>query len=101
MVEAVNHPFIPQSAMERKMLSLFQRCHQAVDCTCEACNSHSYDIELELEADRKFYPKHLTRKKSQQQFLQERYEKGDPEVGLLGEHSGKFDYYVLYLRRNI
>lgn len=35
-------------------------------------------------------------KKSPQQLLQDRYEKGDPEVGLLGEPSGKFDFYVLY-----
>lgn len=28
--------------------------------------------------------------------MQERYEAGDPEVDLLGEPSGKFDYYVLY-----
>ncbi|KAK1383244.1 hypothetical protein POM88_020979 [Heracleum sosnowskyi] len=33
---------------------------------------------------------------SMQKILQERYEKGDPEVGLLGEASDKFDYYVLY-----
>ena len=38
------------------------------------------------------------KKKSSQQLLRERYENGDPEVGLLGEHSGKFDYYVLYPR---
>lgn len=35
-------------------------------------------------------------KKTPQQLLQDRYEKGDPEVGLLGEPSGKFDFYVLY-----
>ncbi|GKE51786.1 hypothetical protein Tco_1486942 [Tanacetum coccineum] len=34
--------------------------------------------------------------KSSQQKLKRRYEKGDPTVGLLGEPSGKFDYYVLY-----
>ena len=38
------------------------------------------------------------RKKSSQQILKERYEAGDPEVDLLGELSGKFDYYVLYPR---
>ena len=31
-------------------------------------------------------------------FLKERYEVGDPKVDLLGEPSGKFDYYVLYPR---
>ena len=38
------------------------------------------------------------KKKSTQQILRERYEAGDPEVDLLGEPSGKFDYYVLYPR---
>lgn len=33
-----------------------------------------------------------------QQKFRERYEAGDPEVDLLGEPSGKFDYYVLYSR---
>nr|GFC54768.1 putative zinc finger, CCHC-type [Tanacetum cinerariifolium] len=36
------------------------------------------------------------KQKSLQQKLKRRYEKGDPTVGLLGEPSGKFDYYVLY-----
>ncbi|KAF3431793.1 hypothetical protein FNV43_RR26529 [Rhamnella rubrinervis] len=34
--------------------------------------------------------------KSSQQLLQERYEDGDREVGLLGAPSGKFEYYVRY-----
>ena len=38
------------------------------------------------------------KKKSSQQKLKEIYEVGDPEVDLLGEPSGKFDYYVLYPR---
>ena len=38
------------------------------------------------------------RKKTSQQKLKERYEAGDPEVDLLGEPSGRFDYYVLYPR---
>ena len=29
----------------------------------------------------------------------ERYEKGDPEVDLLGKPTGKFEYYVLYSKR--
>ncbi|GLT94013.1 hypothetical protein SLE2022_117760 [Rubroshorea leprosula] len=35
-------------------------------------------------------------KKSSQQELKENFEQGDPSVGLLGESSGKFDYYVKY-----
>ncbi|KAI3813875.1 hypothetical protein L1987_18610 [Smallanthus sonchifolius] len=36
------------------------------------------------------------KKKGFQKSLKKRYEAGDPSVGLLGEPSGKFDYYVLY-----
>ncbi|GLT37323.1 hypothetical protein SLA2020_116480 [Shorea laevis] len=35
-------------------------------------------------------------KESSQQELKENFEQGDPSVGLLGEISGKFDYYVKY-----
>ncbi|GJR02305.1 hypothetical protein Tco_0525289 [Tanacetum coccineum] len=38
----------------------------------------------------------LKKRKSSQQKLKRRYEKGDPSVGLLGQPSGKIDYYVLY-----
>lgn len=34
--------------------------------------------------------------KTSQQRRRERYEAGDLEVGLLGESTGKFDFYVLY-----
>ena len=34
--------------------------------------------------------------KGSQQLLREKYEDGDSEVGLLGESSGKFEYYVNY-----
>ncbi|GKE39534.1 hypothetical protein Tco_1462939 [Tanacetum coccineum] len=36
------------------------------------------------------------KQKSSQEKLKRRYEKGNPTIGLLGEPSGKFDYYVLY-----
>ncbi|GLT25136.1 hypothetical protein SLA2020_002870 [Shorea laevis] len=35
-------------------------------------------------------------KKSSQQELKENFEQGDPSLGLLGENSKKFDYYVKY-----
>ena len=38
------------------------------------------------------------KKQLPQQGLKERYEVGDPEVDLLGEPFGKFDYYVFYPR---
>ena len=53
-------------------------------------------MNIEDEDDR---PKtKVIRKKSQQQLLAERYAKGDPKVDLLGELSGKSDYYVSYPR---
>lgn len=81
---------------------LYQRQHkrhQVVDCTCEECKADSMDIELELETEWGLYPKRCHGKKSPQQLLQERYEAEDPEVGLLGDPSGKFDYYMLYPRK--
>ncbi|KAL0008817.1 hypothetical protein SO802_010319 [Lithocarpus litseifolius] len=57
-------------------------------CNCDDCQE-----EEVFEED---YSKR--KKKSSQQVLKERYEAGDPEVDLLGEPSGKFDYYVLYPR---
>ncbi|GJX37233.1 hypothetical protein Tco_0250536 [Tanacetum coccineum] len=38
------------------------------------------------------------KRKSSQQKLKRKYEKGNPTVRLLGEPSGKFDYYALYLK---
>ena len=38
------------------------------------------------------------KKKSSQQIFKERYEAEDPEDDLLGEPSGKFNFYVLYPR---
>ncbi|KAF3438742.1 hypothetical protein FNV43_RR21506 [Rhamnella rubrinervis] len=42
----------------------------------------------------------LKAEKSSQQLLRGRYEDGDHEVGLLGAPSGKFEYYVQYLKPN-
>lgn len=69
--------------------------HQDCDCTCADCLEDSYQVELDLEYEHKYMHK-KRKQKSPQQLLQDRYEKGDPQVGLLGEPSGKFDYYVLY-----
>jgi len=57
----------------------------------DVCNCVDCQEEEIFEADP---PRR--KKKSSQQKLKERYEAGDPEVDLLGESSGKFDYYVLY-----
>ncbi|KAL4628338.1 hypothetical protein ACB092_05G230500 [Castanea dentata] len=57
-------------------------------CDCEECRE-----EEVFEEDQK-----RRKKKSSQQILKERYEARDPEVDLLGEPSGRFDYYVLYPR---
>ncbi|KAK1398016.1 hypothetical protein POM88_007879 [Heracleum sosnowskyi] len=62
---------------------------------CNACLDAQWEDDEEDD-----YRSRKGRKKSIQQKLKERYEKGDPEVGLLGEESGKFDYYVLYSKRS-
>ncbi|KAI3671759.1 hypothetical protein L1987_87139 [Smallanthus sonchifolius] len=56
-------------------------------CNCDSC--------LE-EADKVEYDEDFPKKKGSQRSLKKRYEAGDPCVVLLGEPSGKFDYYVLY-----
>ncbi|GJZ18951.1 hypothetical protein Tco_0555541 [Tanacetum coccineum] len=53
------------------------------------------DEAVKIDDDDEDLPK---KRKSSQQKLKRRYEKGDPTVTLLGEPSGKFDYYVLYLK---
>nr|GEW47674.1 reverse transcriptase domain, viral movement protein [Tanacetum cinerariifolium] len=53
----------------------------------------SYLVEAAKINDDEDLPR---KRKSLQQKLKKRYEKGDPTVGLLGEPLGKFDYYVLY-----
>ncbi|GKE05920.1 hypothetical protein Tco_1397938 [Tanacetum coccineum] len=58
-------------------------------CNCESC----LDEATKVDDDDEDLPK---KRKSSQQKLKRRYEKGDPTVGLLGEPSKKFDYYVLY-----
>ncbi|GJV11255.1 hypothetical protein Tco_1352796 [Tanacetum coccineum] len=57
-------------------------------CNCESCLDEAAKIDDDEDLPKK--------RKSSQQKLKRRYEKGDPTVGLLGEPSGKFDYYVLY-----
>ncbi|GJZ51938.1 putative zinc finger, CCHC-type containing protein [Tanacetum coccineum] len=58
-------------------------------CNCESC----LDEAAKIDDDNEDLPK---KRKSSQQKLKRRNEKSDPIVGLLGEPSGKFDYYVLY-----
>ena len=58
-------------------------------CDCAECKKEE-TLDEDYSRRRK--------KKSTQQILKERYEAGDPEVDLLGELSGKFDYYVFYPR---
>nr|GEU41980.1 putative zinc finger, CCHC-type [Tanacetum cinerariifolium] len=60
-------------------------------CNCESC----LDEAAKIDDDDEDLPR---KRKSSQQKLKRRYEKGDPTVGLLGEPSGKFDYYVLYTK---
>ncbi|GKB58808.1 putative zinc finger, CCHC-type containing protein [Tanacetum coccineum] len=57
-------------------------------CNCESCLDEAAKIDDDEDLPKK--------RKSSQQKLKRRYEKGDLTVGLLGEPSRKFDYYVLY-----
>ncbi|KAM0040342.1 hypothetical protein Hdeb2414_s0012g00392691 [Helianthus debilis subsp. tardiflorus] len=58
-------------------------------CDCQECLDDAYGLEYKEETKNK-------KKKGSQNALKKRYEAGDPNVGLLGEPSRKFDYYVLY-----
>ncbi|KAK1431442.1 hypothetical protein QVD17_07901 [Tagetes erecta] len=67
-----------------------QTPHNPFDvCDCQDCLDEADKLEYEEEDNQR-------NKKGSQFTLKQRYEAGDPTVGLLGEPSGKFDYYVLY-----
>ncbi|KAK1406173.1 hypothetical protein QVD17_41461 [Tagetes erecta] len=67
-----------------------QTPHNPFDvCDCQDCLDEAEKLEYEEEDNQR-------KKKGSQFTLKQRYEAGDPTVGLLGEPSGKFDYYVLY-----
>ncbi|KAL8226706.1 hypothetical protein R6Q57_016538 [Mikania cordata] len=63
-----------------------QHCSYDV-CNCDECLEEAYKVEYDEDLPKK--------KKDSQNKLKKRFENGDPNVGLLGELSGKFDY-VLY-----
>ncbi|GJU98616.1 hypothetical protein Tco_1327887 [Tanacetum coccineum] len=54
-------------------------------CNCESCLDEVVKIDDDEDLPKK--------RKSSQQKLKRRYEKGDLTLGLLGEPSGKFNYY--------
>lgn len=81
------------------MLRQLKKGYQTIDCICEECEANSLEIDLEPEQDRRPYSKKKNGRTSQQQYLQQRYKNGDPKIGLLGEPSGKIDYYVLYSKQ--
>lgn len=57
--------FQPINSLENQMLYQLQhKRHQVVDYTCEECEADSMDIKLELEAERRLYPKRRHGKKS-------------------------------------
>lgn len=58
---------------------------------CDACEESRYDDDDEISSRMK-----RKGKKSSEQVPKERYEAGDPAVDLIGEPSGKFDFYVIY-----
>lgn len=57
-------------------------------CTTEESLAKVEESELEIKKQKKNV--------SSGQILKERYEVGDPNVGLLGDTFGNFDYYILY-----
>ncbi|GJW92995.1 hypothetical protein Tco_0172667 [Tanacetum coccineum] len=54
-------------------------------CNCESCLEEAKNVDDDEDLPKK--------RKSLQQKLKRRYEKGDPTVRILGEPLGKFDYY--------
>ncbi|KAI3825588.1 hypothetical protein L1987_07079 [Smallanthus sonchifolius] len=57
-------------------------------CNCKTCLEEADRVEYDEDVPKK--------KKGSQKSLKKRYKTGDLRVSLLGEPSGKFDYYVLY-----
>ncbi|KAJ9547112.1 hypothetical protein OSB04_019655 [Centaurea solstitialis] len=77
----------PTSYMVQPLKSKGTEHFQYDICDCHDCLEEAYKIEYEED---------IPKKKRSQQKLKERYESGDPTIGLLGEPLGKFDYYVRY-----
>ncbi|KAJ9550757.1 hypothetical protein OSB04_014802 [Centaurea solstitialis] len=77
----------PTSYMVQPLKSKGTKHFQYDICDCHDCLEEAYKIEYEED---------IPKKKRSQQKLKERYESGDSTIGLLGEPSGKFDYYVRY-----
>ncbi|KAF5785985.1 hypothetical protein HanRHA438_Chr10g0447441 [Helianthus annuus] len=72
------------------MIQLVHEPHFPFDvCDCQECLDEANELQYKEENKNK-------KKKGSQNALKKRYEVGDPNIGLFGEPSGKFDYYVLY-----
>ena len=88
--------FQPSGQPVYAFISSTEHCYWDLDCPSKYCvkcrHRHSSYNDEEDDRPRK-------KKSSSQKSLQKRYENGDPKVDLLGESSGKFDYYVLYPKR--
>ncbi|KAM7514863.1 hypothetical protein LguiA_004446 [Lonicera macranthoides] len=65
-------------------------------CYCDDCEELAYEAELDPKELRKYRKQKAGKALNSQELLEERYRAGDNTVGLLGEPSGKFDYYVTY-----
>ncbi|KAM7480902.1 hypothetical protein LguiB_005485 [Lonicera macranthoides] len=65
-------------------------------CYCDACEELAYENALDPKELKKYRKKKAGKPLTSQEILQERYEAGDTTVDLLGEPSGKFEYYVTY-----
>ncbi|KAM7505351.1 hypothetical protein LguiB_004255 [Lonicera macranthoides] len=65
-------------------------------CYCDACEETAYEANLDPCELRLYRKKKAGKALNSQELLEERYKAGDPTVDLLGEPSGKFNYYVTY-----
>ncbi|MFQ6640315.1 hypothetical protein Gotur_016047, partial [Gossypium turneri] len=86
---------IPQDIRNLQKLEIFdvRHCPWDLDCSCDGCRNDCFeDLNEEIQKSRR--PKN--RRKSTQSEFYERWIKGDPNIGPLGEDNGKFVYLVDY-----
>ena len=68
-----------------------------LDCQCSKCRDDPiWEIDEHYLPRRNYFNKKKKKARCSQTDLHSRFEEHDPEVGLLGQPSGKFDYYCKY-----
>lgn len=77
--------FQPENPLEVQMLTQVKtKKHQIVDCTYDECEVDSVEVELELEAERKLYPKKRKGKKSPSNFFKKDIKQKTLKLASLG-----------------